>query len=125
MARYGLARWALQEGQALVWATLIANLLACALLGWLVGTSLRGGAGTVSEGFDVSLALRQNKGVASAPFLFMATGLCGGFSTFSTFSWELLQFVQDGRHMAALLYALGSVVLGLAGVWLGFLFASR
>jgi CrcB protein len=50
---------------------------------------------------------------------FLATGICGGFTTFSTFSWENLQLIQTGRWGMALCYALSSLLLGLAAVWLG------
>ena len=50
----------------------------------------------------------------------MVTGFCGGFTTFSTFSWQTLEQVQKGAWGAALANVLLSVVLCLLGVWLGF-----
>jgi CrcB protein len=46
-------------------------------------------------------------------------GLLGGFTTFSAFGLETWQLLQSGRVSAALLYALGSVVLGVAAVAAG------
>src|SRR5215212_2146640 len=50
-------------------------------------------------------------------YLFLGTGFCGGFTTFSTFSLETLELVRDGRPWTATAYALGSVGAGLLGVW--------
>jgi CrcB protein len=50
---------------------------------------------------------------------FLATGVCGGFTTFSTFSFENIQLLQSGKWGLALIYILSSVVLSLVAVWLG------
>src|SRR5699024_1959754 len=52
--------------------------------------------------------------------LLLATGFCGGFTTFSTFSFEFFSLLQNGHNGYALLYAGASLVLGLFTVWLGF-----
>ena len=51
--------------------------------------------------------------------LFLATGMLGGFTTFSAFSLETFQFIQDGRWGLALLYVLLTAVGCLLGVSLG------
>lgn len=51
--------------------------------------------------------------------LFLKTGLCGGFTTFSTFSLETVTLLERGRWLAGGGYALASVVLCLGGVLLG------
>jgi CrcB protein len=53
--------------------------------------------------------------------LFLATGLCGGFTTFSAFSMETLQLLQQNRNIAALMYVVGSVGLGIVAAFSGFL----
>jgi CrcB protein len=53
--------------------------------------------------------------------LFLATGFCGGFTTFSTFSYEIVTMLRGGTAGYAAIYILASVVLGvlatLLGIW--------
>ena len=51
--------------------------------------------------------------------LLLGAGFCGGFTTFSTLSLEALNMLESGRWMEAAVYAQGSVIAGLIGVWLG------
>ena len=51
----------------------------------------------------------------------LTVGLCGGFTTFSTFSKEALSLVTTGRWGAFSLYVIGSIVLGLAATAVGFM----
>jgi CrcB protein len=51
-------------------------------------------------------------------------GVCGGFTTFSTFSLETLNMARDGDWGKAAGNIAGSLLLCLAGVWLGYLAAS-
>jgi CrcB protein len=51
--------------------------------------------------------------------LFVMFGVLGGFTTFSTFSLQTLNLVQDGEHLYAAGYVLASVLFCLLGVWLG------
>ncbi|HEY6172217.1 MAG TPA: fluoride efflux transporter CrcB [Candidatus Kapabacteria bacterium] len=53
-------------------------------------------------------------------FLLAAVGFCGGFTTFSALSLEALRLIQSGEIMTALLYAVGSVIVGLGACWLGY-----
>lgn len=55
--------------------------------------------------------------------LFLMTGVLGGFTTFSAFSWDVLQLLQRGQSGQALLYVVGSVLLSLLAVYLGYSFA--
>lgn len=51
--------------------------------------------------------------------LFLTTGLCGGFTTFSTFTWESLQMLQRGDYLVAGAYMLASVAVCLAAAFAG------
>jgi fluoride exporter len=50
---------------------------------------------------------------------FLAVGIMGGYTTFSTYSNETLQLIEGGEFGAAMFNALGQVVVGLVGVYLG------
>lgn len=99
-ARYALGRLAVDAGQAAYFGTLAANLVACVLLGYLALSPARAGDPPAAR-------------------LLLATGFCGGFSTFSTFSLEALALYGAGRQGLALGYVAASVALGVASVWLG------
>jgi len=51
--------------------------------------------------------------------VFVMVGVCGGFTTFSSFSLQTLALAQDGEWLYAGLNVLGSVLLCLVAVWLG------
>lgn len=52
--------------------------------------------------------------------LFIATGICGGFTTFSAFSIENMSLLQSGKYGLAFTYIALSLVLGIAATWLGY-----
>ncbi|EJW97643.1 Camphor resistance CrcB protein [gut metagenome] len=84
------------------WGTLVINALGCLAIGILCGFLARGGVWSES--------LR----------LFAVVGLCGGFTTFSTFSNESYSLWINGCVGQALAYSLLSVVIGFAMVILGY-----
>ncbi|MEM7791132.1 MAG: CrcB family protein [Verrucomicrobiota bacterium] len=90
-------------------ATFMVNVSGSLLIGWLTGRWALGG----------SLRISQEK------WHFWMTGFCGGYTTFSTFSFQVLQMLQDGEGQAAGVYAAGSVGFGLLAVWLGMSIAAR
>jgi CrcB protein len=53
--------------------------------------------------------------------MFLATGLLGGFTTFSAFSNETISMLRDGHLLNAGYYISASVILGLAATFLGFM----
>ena len=51
--------------------------------------------------------------------LLVAVGFCGGYTTFSTYSYEALALLGERAYLPAAAYVIGSVLLGLLAVWLG------
>jgi fluoride exporter len=52
--------------------------------------------------------------------VFLATGLCGGFTTFSAFSIENIQLLQDHKYLQSLIYIFATVILGIAAAFTGY-----
>jgi len=52
--------------------------------------------------------------------LLLTTGFCGGYTTFSTFSYETVRLIEDGDYRRAAAYAALSLVLSVAGTFAGF-----
>jgi len=81
------------------WGTLLVNVLGSFLIGYLV------------ERYHSGLGLEQ--------FL-LVVGFCGGFTTFSTFTLEVYSYFVKGLFWQGILYVVGSVLLGLTALYLGF-----
>ncbi|MCB9017393.1 MAG: fluoride efflux transporter CrcB [Prevotellaceae bacterium] len=69
-------------------------------------------------------ALSSKMGLSDDTKLFLTTGLCGGFTTFSTFSYENMNLLKQNDFVSFILYAGMSVLLCLAGVVVGYSLAS-
>jgi fluoride exporter len=82
-------------------ATLIVNLAGCGLIGLAWGM-----LGKPEDGNEI---LR----------VALIVGVLGGFTTFSSFGWETLDLLNDGRNLTAFVYVLLSVVVGLFMAWSG------
>lgn len=57
--------------------------------------------------------------------LALTTGFLGGYTTFSTYSYETVNFINQGKIILAIIYAIGSLALGIAGAWLGTVLARK
>ena len=75
-------------------------------------------SGSVVLGFAAALFLKHPDESRRVWYLLLGTGFCGGFTTFSTFSLETLELMEEGRVWTAAGYVFGSVVAGVFGVWL-------
>lgn len=53
--------------------------------------------------------------------LLLTVGLCGGFTTFSTFSLQSVRLIQGGNLWEAAIYIIGTLVMCAAAAWLGYL----
>jgi fluoride exporter len=65
------------------------------------------------------LAFRAGEGWTRDAQLFVATGVLGGYTTFSTFSLDAFRMIERGQMGLAALYIGGSVIVGVAGLWAG------
>ena len=86
-----------------------------------LGTMLVNIAGSLVIGMLMAkFAAQENSETAR---LFLVTGILGGFTTFSAFSWDALQLLQRGQLAQAATYIGGSVALSMIAVALGFYLA--
>jgi CrcB protein len=51
--------------------------------------------------------------------LLLVVGFCGGFSTFSTFSYEVFAFMKNTQYASAAIYMIGSLLMGVIAIWAG------
>tara|TARA_B100000945_G_C20222292_1_gene521188 strand:- start:227 stop:601 length:375 start_codon:yes stop_codon:yes gene_type:complete len=83
------------------YSTFISNFLGCFILGLVLGYFIK------------------NENPNSILFVFLTIGLCGGFTTFSSFSNESLELIQNGEIFTFLTYSLSSLVVGIVSVYAG------
>lgn len=109
MARYACSGLAAHWfGESFPWGTMLVNVAGSFVIGFFA--TLTGPDGRLLVPGDA----RQ----------FVMVGLCGGYTTFSSFSLQTLTLAQDGELVRAGLNVGGSVLLCLASVWLGFIAAA-
>jgi CrcB protein len=85
----------------LPWGTILVNVVGSFAIGWLMGRS-------------VPVSAEQMRAQS-----FLVVGFCGGFTTFSTFSWQTFEQMQKGQWAVAVTNVLVSVALCLMATWLG------
>ncbi|MDQ6757196.1 MAG: CrcB family protein [Bacteroidota bacterium] len=76
--------------------------------------------GSLLIGMLFGLIMKNN--LSNYGWMFMATGICGGFTTFSALSLEGLELLQAQRYYIFILYFLLSIVLGIGAAFLGYTF---
>jgi CrcB protein len=85
-------------GMSFPWGTLIINVTGSALMG----------------AFASLFAIRWN--VSETARAFLTVGICGGYTTFSTFSLDAFYLIERGQAVAAVIYMVGSVALSVAAL---------
>ena len=106
ICRYGLSIYFNASPGEIPIGTLIANVFSSIILGFLVAYSIKIEPGTMVK-------------------LLLMVGFCGGFSTFSTFSKEAYDLLQLGQQVMALGYVVGSCLLGILSIFIGYKMGMR
>ena len=99
------------------------NRAALALFGPAIpaGTIIVNVVGSLAMGLLIGILAAVPGGTSQNLRLFVATGVLGGFTTFSAFSLDALTLWERGKSAAAIAYVVGSVALSLAAIAAGFL----
>ncbi|MES2800528.1 MAG: fluoride efflux transporter CrcB [Bacteroidota bacterium] len=85
-------------------STFLVNVIGCLLIGVLFGSS-------------------EKLGLSEEWKSFLIIGVLGGFTTFSSFSNESIQLLQNGNYGMAFTYIASSIIVGLSATFVGFIFA--
>lgn len=91
-----------QYAKIFPYSTFLVNAIGCLLIGLIMGYSQK------------EYSISQNQ------MLLLTTGFCGGFTTFSTFAKENLKLIEDGEIFNFSIYLLGSIIIGIIAVYIGF-----
>ncbi|MGK0326088.1 MAG: CrcB protein [Polaribacter sp.] len=99
--RFVLGKWLNNSENEIPYGTFVANVLGSLLIGFILGYAAKNDA------------LSQNS------TLLLATGFCGGFTTFSTFAYENHIFLKSGDFTSFAFYTIASFVVGFLAVFAG------
>ena len=99
--RYLISKWLENPSNGMPYGTFTTNILGSLIIGIILGLATK------------TDTLTQNQ------TLFLATGFCGGFTTFSTFAYENHLFLRAGDFSAFAIYSISSFVVGFLAVFLG------
>lgn len=100
--RYLCQKWVYQlYPYSFPWGTFLINIAGCFLIGVFFAAS------------------EKTTFITGDWRLFLTTGICGGYTTFSTFAFENMNMLRTGDISYSLLYIIGSVVLGILAVFAG------
>ena len=89
--------------------------------GFPISTFLINIVGSIAMGVLVGVLAKYTPNYQNEIRLFVAVGLFGGFTTFSSFSLDAIALIERGDVLLAGVYIVGSVLLSIAGLWMGML----
>ena len=99
--RYWIGKYLNSNVTGIPYGTFAANIIGSFIIGIILGMALK------------------NDSLSQNTVLFLATGFCGGLTTFSAFAYENHIFLKAGDFMTFALYTCGSFIIGFAAVFLG------
>lgn len=99
--RYLVGTWFNSSETGIPYGTFAANIIGSLLIGIILGLAAK------------------NNALSQTMVLLLATGFCGGFTTFSAFAYENHVFLKSGDFMSFALYTVGSFIVGFAAVFFG------
>ena len=99
--RYLITKISFFSFNSFPYSTFISNIIGCFILGLALTYFMK------------------NDSQNSTIFIFIAVGFCGGFTTFSTFSSEGLELLNNGNLITFIVYTFTSIFLGIIAVYLG------
>ena len=109
LLRYAITRWAVTFGLGSPWSTVAINVVGCFVIGWFGTFTLHSGRYPLSDNAR----------------LFVMVGICGGFTTFSSFSLQTFDLMREGEWWRAVINVTASFILCLAAVAAGHRVAYR
>tara|TARA_R110002050_G_scaffold247035_1_gene384841 strand:+ start:527 stop:892 length:366 start_codon:yes stop_codon:yes gene_type:complete len=99
--RFIISKWLNNTETGIPYGTFAANIVGSLLIGIILGLAAK------------------NETLSQSQTLLLATGFCGGFTTFSTFAYENHVFLKSGDFMSFAIYTIASFVVGFLAVFLG------
>lgn len=99
--RFIIGKWLNNSESGIPYGTFAANILGSLLIGVILGLAAK------------------NETLSQSQTLLLATGFCGGFTTFSTFAYENHMFLKSGDFMSFAIYTIASFIIGFLAVFLG------
>ncbi|WP_299114976.1 fluoride efflux transporter CrcB [uncultured Winogradskyella sp.] len=99
--RFLVGKWLNSSESGIPYGTFAANIIGSLLIGIILGVATK------------------NDGLSESQTLLLATGFCGGFTTFSTFAYENHVFLKSGDFTSFALYTIGSFIVGFLAVFGG------
>ncbi|MDP5081384.1 MAG: fluoride efflux transporter CrcB [Winogradskyella sp.] len=99
--RYIIGKWLNNAENGIPYGTFVANIIGSLLIGIILGLAAK------------------NETLSQSQTLLLATGFCGGFTTFSTFAYENHVFLKSGDFASFAVYTIASFVIGFLAVFAG------